>query len=68
MTQTTILKNLNSSYEEINKALVKAKRTALEYEVFMSNLEHQMGKGKEVKNIDSYFSKLVKRDEKNNNN
>jgi hypothetical protein len=70
MTNTTVLKKLQDSYTEVSEAVSKANRTLLEYEVFMSDVEHEMGKSIEVQNIDNYFSDLLtkERDEKDSNN
>ena len=66
MSQEVVLENLNTAYAGTEQALIKAKRAALEYEVFMSNRNHQIGDSVVVEDIDAYFSNLI-RDEENSN-
>lgn len=66
MTNTVIYNNLNTAYNNVLNVLDQAKRAALEYEVFISDMNHRTGDGTVVENIDSYFTNLIN-DEENNN-
>ncbi len=68
MTEAILYNTLKVAYTEIQNSLSIAKRAAFEYEVYMSDLEHKMGNGIVVENVDEYFNNLINaEDEKDKN-
>ena len=67
MSQTTLYNNLKVAHLNIEEAIMNGKKAAFEYEVFMSDLEHKNGGSTDVENIASYFSNLLKQNEKDSN-
>ena len=69
MSELALYNILNTAYRNIGVAINNAQKVALEYEVFMSDIEHSTGNGKVVDDIENYFSNLIKiHHAKDNNN